>query len=92
MEDFSVFRGITMAHAINPYERRETSPISSFAGPAHQANAILNVAFVVLPFIAGLDKFFHVLVNWDMYLAPRQRRFCQLAVMTLCWWSASLKW
>ena len=22
------------------------------------------------PVIAGLDKFFHLLVNWDMYLAP----------------------
>jgi hypothetical protein len=25
---------------------------------------------VVAPVVAGLDKFFHLLVNWDMYLAP----------------------
>jgi hypothetical protein len=24
----------------------------------------------VAPLVAGLDKFFHLLTNWDMYLAP----------------------
>src|SRR5438874_5841119 len=38
--------------------------------PGYQAYQILHVAFVVAPIIAGLDKFFHLLVNWDMYLAP----------------------
>ena len=37
---------------------------------AYQAYQILHVAFVVAPVLAGLDKFFHLLVNWDMYLAP----------------------
>jgi hypothetical protein len=40
------------------------------ARPAYQAYLILYVGFTVLPILAGLDKFFHVLVNWDMYLAP----------------------
>lgn len=38
--------------------------------PAYQAYQILHLAFVVAPVVAGLDKFFHLLVNWDMYLAP----------------------
>ena len=38
--------------------------------PAYQAHKILHVGFTALPIIAGLDKFFHILVNWDMYLAP----------------------
>jgi uncharacterized membrane protein HdeD (DUF308 family) len=38
--------------------------------PTYQAYQILHLAFVVAPVIAGLDKFFHLLVNWDMYLAP----------------------
>ena len=38
--------------------------------PTYQAYQILHVGFAVLPIIAGLDKFFHILVNWDMYLAP----------------------
>jgi hypothetical protein len=38
--------------------------------PTYQAYRILHVGFAVLPIIAGADKFFHLLVNWDMYLAP----------------------
>ena len=40
------------------------------ASPARQAYQILHFAFAAAPIIAGLDKFFHVLVNWDQYLAP----------------------
>lgn len=38
--------------------------------PAFQAYQILHIAFTVAPIIAGLDKYFHLLVNWDQYLAP----------------------
>jgi hypothetical protein len=38
--------------------------------PARQAFRILHVGFVVAPILAGLDKFFEVLVDWDRYLAP----------------------
>jgi hypothetical protein len=38
------------------------------APPAYQAFRILQVAFIVAPILAGLDKFFHLLVNWDKYL------------------------
>ena len=31
---------------------------------------LLQFAFVAAPVIAGIDKFLHLLVNWDMYLAP----------------------
>jgi len=41
------------------------------ANHAYQAFAVLYVGFMVLPIVAGLDKFFHVLVNWDLYLSPR---------------------
>ena len=40
------------------------------ADPAEQAFMILRTAFTVAPIVFGLDKFFHLLVNWDMYLAP----------------------
>jgi uncharacterized membrane protein YphA (DoxX/SURF4 family) len=47
------------------------SGMSSLAAqPAYQAYVILHVGFAVLPVIAGSDKFFHLLVNWDQYLAP----------------------
>jgi hypothetical protein len=35
-----------------------------------QAFQILRFGFTVAPILAGLDKFFHLLVNWDQYLAP----------------------
>jgi hypothetical protein len=38
--------------------------------PSHQTYQILHTAFTVAPVIAGADKFFHFLVNWDQYLAP----------------------
>ena len=38
---------------------------------AHEAYELLHVAFVVAPLVAGIDKFFHALTNWDKYLAPR---------------------
>jgi hypothetical protein len=38
--------------------------------PAYQAYLVLYAGFAALPIVAGLDKFFHLLVNWDQYLAP----------------------
>jgi hypothetical protein len=38
--------------------------------PARQAFRILHAGFVVAPILAGLDKFFDLLVDWDRYLAP----------------------
>src|SRR5947207_15850341 len=38
------------------------------SNPAYQAYQILHFAFVVAPIVAGFDKFFHYLVNWDQYL------------------------
>jgi uncharacterized membrane protein YphA (DoxX/SURF4 family) len=40
------------------------------ADPAEQAFMILRTAFTVAPILFGLDKFFHLMVNWDKYLAP----------------------
>ena len=37
---------------------------------SHKAYRILHFAFVVAPLIAGIDKFFDKLTNWDQYLAP----------------------
>src|SRR5689334_4882430 len=56
----------TIAHADRPFTRDRTF----VAAPAHQAFRLLQVAFVLAPIIAGVDKFFHVLTNWTMYLAP----------------------
>jgi hypothetical protein len=39
-------------------------------GPAYQAFQILRAGFTIAPIVAGLDKFLHLLVDWDQYLAP----------------------
>ena len=38
--------------------------------PAYQAYRILQAAFTIAPIVAGIDKFTHLLTNWDQYLAP----------------------
>lgn len=41
---------------------------STASNAGYQAYQILRVGFTVAPIVAGLDKFFHLLVNWDQYL------------------------
>lgn len=38
--------------------------------PTAKAAAILKWTYGLVPITAGADKFFHILVNWDKYLAP----------------------
>lgn len=52
-------------HAHNLDAARVSDTTSS---PAHQAFRILQAGFVAAPILAGLDKFFHLLVDWDKYL------------------------
>jgi uncharacterized membrane protein YphA (DoxX/SURF4 family) len=37
---------------------------------AYEAFRILQFGFVVAPILAGLDKFFNIMVDWEQYLAP----------------------
>jgi hypothetical protein len=51
--------------------RTESRLSARAASLAYQAYLILYAGFIVAPLLAGADKFFHLLVNWDQYLAPR---------------------
>jgi uncharacterized membrane protein YphA (DoxX/SURF4 family) len=53
-----------------------------FGDPSYQAYQILHIAFTVAPIIAGLDKFFDALVDWDMYLSPIVSRLVGIAPHT----------
>jgi hypothetical protein len=44
--------------------------VATYNRPAYEAYQILRWGFTLAPIIAGLDKFFGLLVNWDQYLAP----------------------
>ncbi len=62
-----------MAHAVvtgTEAHPAVSSPSFLATRPAYQAYLILYVGFIALPIVAGLDKFFHILVNWDHYLTP----------------------
>lgn len=57
-----------MAQAINSSMRMTSIETQTVSKPAYQAFLILRTGFTVAPIVAGLDKFFHLLVNWDQYL------------------------
>jgi hypothetical protein len=39
--------------------------------PAFQAFWLLRIGFTVAPILFGIDKFTHLLTDWDRYLAPQ---------------------
>jgi uncharacterized membrane protein YphA (DoxX/SURF4 family) len=42
----------------------------------------LRVAFGAVPFLAGLDKFFNLLTNWEKYMSPLAARFLPVTTTT----------
>lgn len=38
--------------------------------PAFQGYMLLRIGFTVAPILFGLDKFFNIMVDWPIYLAP----------------------
>jgi uncharacterized membrane protein YphA (DoxX/SURF4 family) len=54
-----------------PDVRSEPSFLDRLRGdPAYQAFTLLRVAFAAAPILFGLDKFFDLMVDWEIYLAP----------------------
>jgi hypothetical protein len=60
----------TTTRPIDPAAPASNVRPTSLADPVYQAFWLLRIGFVVAPIAFGLDKFFHVLVDWDRYLAP----------------------
>jgi uncharacterized membrane protein YphA (DoxX/SURF4 family) len=48
----------------------DSRAILDLTDPRYQAFALLRIAFTVAPIAFGLDKFFNVMVDWPVYLAP----------------------
>ena len=58
-----------MESALNRHSEIGSGVITENASSgSYQAYQILRFAFTVAPIVAGLDKFLHLLVNWDQYL------------------------
>jgi hypothetical protein len=66
-----------MLNTANPSTRFHGDPTlhaTELKDRVYQAYKLLHVGFTIAPIAAGLDKFFHVLVDWDAYLAPVANR------------------
>jgi hypothetical protein len=50
--------------------RERAFPSDATDTRAYRAYRILHIGFVVLPILAGIDKFLNMLVDWSAYLAP----------------------
>ncbi len=59
---------------------RERTTIVRRSGAAYGAYQILHVAFTIAPIIAGVDKFFDLLTNWDKYLSMTFARLSPFSV------------
>jgi len=64
------------------------SPVSKgdatdLADPVAQAFWLLRIGFTIAPILFGIDKYAHVLVNWDKYLAPEFVTLFHLQAHTL---------
>src|ERR671912_565992 len=59
-----------MEHIIEGAPATRLSSGADTRAPSHgrEAFQILRAGFTVAPIVAGLDKFFNLLVNWDQYL------------------------
>jgi hypothetical protein len=73
-----------MNTTIDQLHRTATTTAEKIASsPAHQAYRILQFGFTVAPILAGMDKFFHLLVNWDQYVPGVVAGISPLPVHTL---------
>jgi hypothetical protein len=59
------------------------APRSATSDPAFQAFWLLRIGFTVAPILFGLDKYAHVLTNWDKYLAPQASDLLGVSTHTL---------
>jgi len=50
----------------------------NYRDKGYLAFRILQMTFIVAPIVAGLDKFFHYLADWSVYLAPEVAEMTQL--------------
>ena len=59
-----------MEHIFDTPTRITSQTKTDTSTPAYEAYRILHLAFIVAPIVAGMDKFFNLLVNWEQYLPP----------------------
>jgi hypothetical protein len=61
---------MTTTAALRPAAPRPTTTARLKSDPTFQAFWLMRIGFTIVPILFGADKFAHVMVNWDKYLAP----------------------
>ena len=51
--------------------------------PARQSYRVLQIAFTIIPIVAGIDQFLNKLADWSMYLAPVATRIVPLSAANI---------
>ena len=51
--------------------------------PARQSYRVLQIAFTIVPIVAGIDQFLNKLADWSMYLAPVATRIVPLSASSI---------
>ena len=64
---------------------------ADLSDPVQQAFWLLRIGFTVAPILFGIDKFAHVLVNWDKYLAPEFTDLFHLQAHTLMYFVGAIE-
>ncbi|MDT4984158.1 MAG: hypothetical protein QOF95_1648 [Pseudonocardiales bacterium] len=59
--------------ALQPDHRSPAARLKT--DPTFQAFWLMRLGFTLVPILFGADKFAHVMVNWDKYLAPDVQRW-----------------
>ena len=59
--------------------------------PVFQAFWLLRIGFVVAPIAFGADKFAHVLVDWDKYMAPEFTHLFNAQAHTLMYYVGAIE-
>lgn len=59
-----------MAHSMSMAGKMAGVTSGAASTPTYQAYQVLHLGFTLAPILAGVDKFLHLLTNWDNYLAP----------------------
>lgn len=59
-----------MAQSVSARHLEGEAPKSALHHPSRQAFEILHLGFTAAPVLFGLDKFAHLMTNWDNYLSP----------------------
>jgi hypothetical protein len=78
MPDTHVAREVKIVRTVEPV----AGPVPLQRRPSYQAFRLLQVGYVVLPIVAGADKFFHWLTSWEMYLSSSVEKMLPIPAET----------